>query len=163
MDYYNAIAHGYEELHGEEQLKKLNLIVKHLKPEKSDLLLDVGCGTGLTTRFWGCKRTGIDPAEKLLKKAREKDREGTYIRAPAEKIPFPKKSFDIVISITALQNFNDIEKGLDEIKRVAKQHIVLSVLKRAKSIDAIKALILKKFKITRVIDEEKDLIFIGKI
>ena len=32
-------------------------------------LLDVGCGTGLTTEPWPCKRYGVDPAPKLLERA----------------------------------------------------------------------------------------------
>ena len=49
MTYYDDISSGYEELHKEEQLKKVSSIKKHLKVNSSDKLLDVGCGTGLMT------------------------------------------------------------------------------------------------------------------
>ena len=120
MNYYDEISEGYEELHKEEQEKKIALIKEKLKINPEDKLLDVGCGTGLTTRPWKCKRYGIDPAKKLLEKAKAADPEGTYELAPAENIPFNDNEFDIVISITAIQNFEDIEKGLNEIKRVGK-------------------------------------------
>ena len=48
MNYYDKIAKGYEELHKEEQLKKIKLIKTILKVNPTDKLLDVGCGTGLT-------------------------------------------------------------------------------------------------------------------
>ena len=112
MGYYDEISSGYEELHKEEQLKKVRLIAEHLKVKKNDKLLDVGCGTGLTTESWHCKRYGIDPAPKLLERAREKE-EIEYKLAAAEQIPYPEDFFDIVISITAIQNLKDIEKGLN--------------------------------------------------
>ena len=73
-NYYDKISEGYEELHKEEQLKKVKLISKYLKVNKDDRLLDVGCGTGITTGPWQCKRYGIDPSKKLLEKARHKDK-----------------------------------------------------------------------------------------
>jgi len=72
MTYYDEISSGYEELHKEEQLKKVSLIKKHLKVNPNDKLLDVGCGTGLTTEPWECKRYGVDPAPKLLERAKQK-------------------------------------------------------------------------------------------
>ncbi len=162
MGYYDEISSGYEELHREEQLKKIGIIKRHLKVHSSDRLLDVGCGTGLTTEPWGCKRYGIDPAPKLLERAREKGKV-EYRLAPAEDIPYPDNNFDIVVSITAIQNFKDIAKGLSEIKRVGRDRFVLSFLKRTKKRDIIDRLIRKLFIVEDVIEEEKDLIyFCGK-
>ncbi|MCK4522227.1 MAG: class I SAM-dependent methyltransferase [Nanoarchaeota archaeon] len=158
MGYYDDISEGYEELHKEEQLKKIKIIKKNLKVDKKDRLLDVGCGTGLTTEPFDCIKYGIDPAPKLLEKARQKDNI-EYMLAPAENIPYPDGFFDIVISVTAIQNFKDIEKGLNEIKRVGKQRFVLSFLKKSNKRDFIDILIRKIFKVKKVIEEDKDLIY----
>ncbi len=158
MTYYDEISEGYEELHGEEQLKKVELIKKYLKPKAEDKLLDVGCGTGLTTEPWPCKRYGVDPAKKLIARARQKDKI-EYKIAPAENIPYPDNHFDYVVSITAIQNFEDIEKGLNEIKRVGKDKFVLSFLKKSPKREIIERLINKIFKIKNRIEEAKDLIF----
>ena len=158
MGYYDEISSGYEELHREEQLKKVELIKKYLHVKASDKLLDVGCGTGLTTELWECKRYGVDPAPKLLARARKKE-EIEYKLGAAEAIPYPDGFFDVVISITAIQNFEDISKGLSEIKRVGKDRFVLSFLKKSSKRDLIDSLIRKLFKVTNIIEEEKDMIY----
>ncbi|HZX44703.1 MAG TPA: class I SAM-dependent methyltransferase, partial [Candidatus Nanoarchaeia archaeon] len=148
----------YEELHKEEQLEKIALIKKYLKVNASDKLLDVGCGTGLTTEPWECRRYGIDPAPKLLARARQRDKI-EYTLAQAESIPYPDSFFDIVISITAIQNFSDIKKGLSEIKRVGKEKFALSFLRKSTQRGIFEILIRKIFKVENVISEKKDLIF----
>ena len=160
MNYYDEISEGYEELHKEEQEKKIELIKQHLKVNPDEKLLDVGCGTGLTTRPWKCKRYGIDPSKKLLEKAKTADPEGTYELAPAENIPFKDNEFDIVISITAIQNFNNIEKGLNEIKRVGKSRFILSFLKKSDKREKIERIISSLFKPSSKIEEDKDIIFL---
>jgi len=158
MGYYDEISEGYEELHKEEQLAKISLIQEHFKVEVTDKLLDVGCGTGLTTEPWDCVRTGADPAPKLLAKARSKDKI-TYVEAAAEKLPFEDGSFDVVISITALQNFADVEKGLKEIKRVGKDRFVLSFLRKSSKAEMMEEVIRTLFVVDSLILEEKDIIF----
>ena len=158
MAYYDDIADGYEELHEEEQMKKIDVVKKYLKVSKDERLLDVGCGIGITTLPWDCERHGIDSSSRLLEKAREKGKIN-YKLAPAEKIPYPDGFFDIVISITALQNFDDIEKGLREIKRVGKGKFVLSFLKKSPKREAIDRLIRKNFNVSKIIEEDKDVIY----
>ena len=158
MNYYDSISKGYEELHEEEQLKKIEIIKKILKVNRKDKLLDVGCGTGLTTKPWQCKRYGIDPSKKLLQRARDKE-SITYKQAQAEAIPYKDNYFDIVISVTAVQNFSDIEQGLKEIKRVGKTTFVLTFLKKSSKKDLIETLIKKHFKNLKKIEESKDIIY----
>jgi ubiquinone/menaquinone biosynthesis C-methylase UbiE len=166
MNYYNEISQGYEELYKEEQIKKLNFIKEFLeklniKIKETDKVLDVGCGTGLTTRAWPSKnRIGIDPAEKLIEKAKQKDKNSNYVIAPAENIPFKANTFDVVVSITAIQNFQDIKKGLIEIKRVSKNLIILSFLKKSEKKEFILNLIKSLFKIKDIIEEDNDIIVI---
>lgn len=155
MNYYNEISKGYEGLYKEEQFKKLKIIKKYIKVNKKDKLLDVGCGSGFSTNLWNCKAFGIDPSIELLKKAK-----GNFILAKAENLPFKNNFFDIVTSITSIQNFTNIEKALKEIKRVGKNKFILTFLKKSPKKSKILNLIKKHFKIKNLIEEEKDLIFI---
>lgn len=65
MPDYDLIAGGYNELYGEEQLNKLSIIKKNIKISKKTKILDVGCGTGISSNF-GCFIIGIDPSFRLL-------------------------------------------------------------------------------------------------
>jgi ubiquinone/menaquinone biosynthesis C-methylase UbiE len=158
-NYYDQISEGYEELHKEEQLKKVNLILQNIEIKKQDKLLDVGCGTGLYHYLFDCEVFGIDPAKKLLEKHMGNSK---LELARAEEIPFEDESFDIVTSITAIQNFSDIKKGLEEIKRVGKQKFVLTALKKSLKIQEIEKVINELFKVEKRIEEDKDIIFIAR-
>jgi len=158
MTYYDEISNSYDELYEEEQLKKLNLIKSKTSIKEEDKLLDVGCGTGISTSFFKCNATGIDPSEKLLVIAKEKNPGPFYQKANAEKIPFKDKSFDVVISITALQNLDFIEQGLNEIKRVGKNNFIFSFLKKSQKAREIMNTIKNTFSIIEVLEEEKDII-----
>ena len=94
----------------------------------------------------------------MLKKAKS-----AVIKGKAEALPFPNKVFDIVISVTAIHHFDDVEKGLKEIKRVAKDRVAFSLLKKSPRFEDIRKLINENFKIKKEISEEKDLIMIGEV
>jgi len=156
MGYYDEISAGYEELHKDEQLKKVKIILDKLKLKKTDKLLDVGCGTGFYLDLFDCDVTGIDPSEKLLEKYHGQHQ---VILGSAESLDFPDNSFDIVMSITAIHNFDDVEKGLKEIERVGKDRFVFSVLKRSLNYDVIEKLINELFTVDEKIEEDKDSLF----
>lgn len=158
MNYYDETAEGYNELHGEEQLNKLKIIANEIKTTKETRLLDVGCGTGLSAKIFNCDITGIDPAENLLEQCPFK-----IIKAKAESLPFKDNSFDAVIAVTSIHNFDDIKKGLKETKRVGKDHFALTVLKKAQNADQIIKKIKELFTIIKEINEDKDKIFILKL
>lgn len=170
MSYYNEIAEGYEELHEDEQLAKLNAIKMLLEKENIKIspnskLLDVGCGSGISTRFWEfteCERIGVDPAEKLIEIAQKKDINGQYFVEGAENLSFEDELFDFVISITAIHNFEDLEKGIKEIDRVGKSFFILTILKKAINFEDIISKLKEKFKIIKDYEEEKDHILICK-
>lgn len=155
MNYYNETARGYNELHGEEQLQKLRIIAKEIPVTKETKLLDVGCGTGLSAKVFNCNITGIDPAEKVLQQTPFKT-----IKAKAESLPFKDNEFDVVIAVTSVHNFDDIEKGLKEVRRVGKDRFALTVLKKANNASQIIEKIKELFQEEKEIDEEKDKVFI---
>jgi len=154
MDYYDTIAGGYDELHKEEQLRKLSILKDEIKIGRDTKLLDVGCGTGISSGF-DCMVIGLDPSSELLKQ----NRNGLAVLGMAEEIPFKNNSFDYVVSVTAIHNFNDIAKAMREIKRVGKKDFVFSVLSKSGKFSQIKKIIESNFRIAKIVAEQKDTIF----
>ena len=148
MGYYDEISEGYNELHSDEQLKKLKLIFDKFDIRK-DKVLDVGCGTAF---YFGMfeNYTGVDNSLGMIEKS-----DANVIFAEAEKLPFEDESFDTVISLSAIHNFNDPEKSVSEMKRVSKNKIIVTVFKRSKNYNEIEKLLEEFDKI----EEDKDMIF----
>jgi len=161
MNFYKLISKGYYELYSDEQEIKYNIIKENLDIKNKDLLLDVGCGSKIPD--FNCKVIGLDNSIEQLRQNHENtkifDNKNKKILAKAEYIPFKDNSFDKVISVTSIHNFNNIEGGIREIKRVGKKDFALSILKKSKLFDSIEKEIKFFFNITKIIDGKKDWIF----
>ncbi len=155
MTYYDDISEGYEELHREEQLEKIAIIKDNITVSDSSLLLDIGCGPYFGD--FGCKVIGLDPSIGLLRRA-----DIPKVLGYAEKLPFRDKAFDVVVSVTALQNFTDIEAAAMEMKRVCKGVFALTFQKRSKKRDFIEDIVNRHFSVLKRIEHDKDIIFIAK-
>jgi ubiquinone/menaquinone biosynthesis C-methylase UbiE len=155
MQYYAQISQGYEELHREEQLGKLKAVMDRMKYEKTDKVLDVGCGTGLSSLLFKCQKFGVDPTFELLQQAKKRM---PVAQGVGESLPFKDNAFDIVICLTALHNFQDPQRGLLEMKRVGTGRFAISILKRAKQFDALMKMVNATFKVKEMLEDPKDII-----
>lgn len=159
MNYYDQIAPGYNRLHQEEQLLKLSFVLDSGLFAAEDVLLDVGCGTGFCLDKYPCKNVhGIDPAKKLVEQYRGKH---SIHVASAESLPFADQSFDVVVSLTAAQNFSDPLKALEEIRRVGKNRFIITFLRRSAKRELLTSLIHNVFEGFSIASEEyvQDVVF----
>ncbi len=92
--------------------------------EKLDHVLDVGCGTGLSTialTELADKVTGIDSSEEMIAVANaNRDEQITYYHAPAEELPFDDDRFDLITVCGAI-NWIDRNRFYPVAKRVLKE------------------------------------------
>ncbi len=110
----------------------LRMAYQLLPPLRSLATLDVATGTGdfalLLRTLPQAGVVGIDLSEEMLRRARRKVPEARFVRAVAEALPFEDASFDLVTVGFGARNFQDLEKGLSEIRRVLKPRGVAAFL-----------------------------------
>jgi demethylmenaquinone methyltransferase/2-methoxy-6-polyprenyl-1,4-benzoquinol methylase len=114
-----------------------------LKPLQPKIMLDVATGTGDVAIMAEAllkpeKIIGIDISDGMLELGREKLRTRqltdviTLQNGDSEAINFPDNSFDAVTVAFGVRNFENLEKGLQEILRVLKPGGMLCVLEFSK-------------------------------
>lgn len=101
----------------------LSLIASQVKT-KNPMVLDIGCGTGISTRLLAQKLKGViigcDVDLDMVKVALNHEQENVaYGFGDVRKIPYMKGAFDLVTAFTAFHWFTD-KPALKEIKRVLK-------------------------------------------
>lgn len=90
--------------------------------------LDIGTGTGVFAEAFaamGIGVTGIDVDAQLLELARGHAPSGRFLQAPAEKLPFPDRSFDLVFFGLVLHETDDPLAALEEARRVARRRVAV--------------------------------------
>ncbi|HME87000.1 MAG TPA: methyltransferase domain-containing protein, partial [Candidatus Nanoarchaeia archaeon] len=111
-----------------------------------------------------CDVIGVDPSSGLLEQATKKYPSIPFVQAHAEELPFKDHEFNVVVSLTAIQNFSDINQALKEMRRVGTNQFALTYLKRSPKGTTIDQAVKKIFLhcTIRRIEEEKDIIYIIK-
>jgi demethylmenaquinone methyltransferase/2-methoxy-6-polyprenyl-1,4-benzoquinol methylase len=105
--------------------------VKLLAPDKPKLILDIATGTGdfaiETLSLKPEKVIGVDISEGMLEVGRKKMKARGYdaiidLRSgDSENLPFEENKFDAVIVAFGVRNFENLEKGLADMRRVLKE------------------------------------------
>ncbi len=149
MRHYDLTAHIYDMQYAEEQTAKIEAAMESVNMEKQDLVLDVGCGTGLLFKYVANKAktiVGLDISRKILLHAKERVKKfpNVYlIWADADNMPLKEKIFDHVFAVTLIQNTPNPVKTLNEVKRVTRENAVIVVtgLKKKFSLEIFEGLL----------------------
>ena len=115
-------------------------LVKWMQSDNPKQILDVATGTGeLAIALWKkfrVKITAVDLSQEMLnladKKIKELGADITIQKANAENLPFESNKFDAVSVGFGVRNFENLEKGLIELRRVVKENGNVYILEFSK-------------------------------
>jgi ubiquinone/menaquinone biosynthesis methyltransferase len=99
-------------------------LVRSLRAEPDDRVLDVATGTGLVARDirerYGCEVVGLDRSSDMLSAAAARDGHVPLVRGRAERLPFPDESFDHLTFTYLLRYVEDPAATMRELARVVR-------------------------------------------
>ncbi|KEY18940.1 bifunctional demethylmenaquinone methyltransferase/2-methoxy-6-polyprenyl-1,4-benzoquinol methylase UbiE [Kaistella antarctica] len=119
-----------------------NTLVKWLNADQPKEVLDVATGTGdlaiAVQKGTGAKIVGLDLSLQMLNVGIEKikkiklNNQIEMIKGDAENLPFESNKFDAVTVAFGVRNFENLNKGLEELKRVVKDDKSVYILEFSK-------------------------------
>ncbi|WP_394333972.1 bifunctional demethylmenaquinone methyltransferase/2-methoxy-6-polyprenyl-1,4-benzoquinol methylase UbiE [Halpernia frigidisoli] len=119
-----------------------NKLVKWMGEDSPKLVLDVATGTGdlaiTVQKKLNSKVIGLDLSQKMLnvgitKIADEKlSSEIEMVKGDAENLAYEDNKFDAVCVAFGVRNFENLEKGLEELRRVVKDNRSVFILEFSK-------------------------------
>ncbi|WP_394341100.1 bifunctional demethylmenaquinone methyltransferase/2-methoxy-6-polyprenyl-1,4-benzoquinol methylase UbiE [Kaistella carnis] len=119
-----------------------NTLVKWMSADQPKLVLDVATGTGdlaiAVQKGTGAKMVGLDLSQQMLNVGIEKIKKINLtdqiemIKGDAENLPFESNKFDAVSVAFGVRNFENLDKGLAELKRVVKENKSVYILEFSK-------------------------------
>lgn len=122
-DKLNKRRHPSHPVVKEYVIPRIEEIRKIVPIDKNTRLLDVGCGNGFFSYYFEkiCNTIGIDSSKKMIAMNPIKQK---YLMS-ADNLGFKDNSFDIVFCHMLLHHVTDVNKVINEIKRVSKKYIVV--------------------------------------
>lgn len=92
-------------------------------------VLEVGCGRGWLAARMADVASEVTASDIVLGEATRRIDGVTFEEASVEALPYDDGSFDVVVCTHTLEHVQDLPRALSELRRVAREHLVVVVPK----------------------------------
>jgi len=121
-----AVLVGLREDEERQERGRLDRLRRLLGGAVRGRILNVGCGTGgfnLAVEEAGARAVGVDAdAEAIDICALKREKGGSaFVRAAAERLPFPAETFDVVYCFSSIEHVESVEESVAEMVRVTRR------------------------------------------
>ncbi len=128
---FDVAADAYDQFMGKYSRLLAPQLVDLAEIRRGQRALDVGCGPGALTgelvrRLGPEAVAAVDPSEPFVAAALARNPGVNVLRASAEELPFPDRSFDAVLAQLVVHFMADPVAGLAEMARVAQREGVVA-------------------------------------
>jgi len=137
-EWTSETAQWYASNYGEYPTNRLAVDELDLPPDA--VVVDVGCGTGYALRHASQELTrgrliGIDPVPRMIEIARERTLGHPHSAriefrvGYAESMPVEDEAADVVFAFDSVDHWQDVNRGLEEIRRILRPGGTLAIVK----------------------------------
>lgn len=115
---YDATATHYDKRYFNIQMTKYNEIFSEIDVGNSEIILDVGGGTGLLLDFMENRTSNVfccDISFNMLKEGKNKHKTSHFVCADSDHLPFKENRFNKIICVSVIQNVPYPQTTLQEI------------------------------------------------
>ena len=113
ISYYDQYSKNYDSFYSNIQKHKMMLLMSYMP--KSELIFDLGGGTGIFSEFTNVPVINIDISSKMIRFGL-KTRKYLSIAADLEFLPIRKNSINSFVSFTAYQNTKNLNLSIKKLK-----------------------------------------------
>ena len=139
---YDASVDAYDTLYMDEQLGKYAFIFDHIGGLKGRTILDIGVGTGLYFMILSDNLylIGLDTSFKSLEKAFKRALRYyvDLVYCDGEDPPIRLESIDVIVSVTTVHHFRDVESFLERMLSSEASRIYITFLDKVFNEDYMK-------------------------
>jgi SAM-dependent methyltransferase len=129
---YNAVAPNYNARYAQNPLAGVARDLRALVAQSGARdVLEVGCGTGrwvIELQPLVRRIAGLDFSFGMLQQAQAQDAGLLLMNGDANHLPFPSASFDLVLSVNALQHYADQRAFISEARRLLRAGGALAIV-----------------------------------
>jgi ubiquinone/menaquinone biosynthesis C-methylase UbiE len=130
LDRFSGFANLYNNSRPKPPVKTCEIITNLINRRKVDTVVDLGCGSGLSTKIWkkyADKIIGIEPNNDMRETAIKNNPEITFIKGSSYQTGIDTGSVDVVVCSQSFYWMEPFET-LKEINRITKSTGILAVL-----------------------------------